>query len=328
MHSPRADIVLITCVKSKLSHPAAAKDLYTSSLFRKERAYAEQTGRPWFILSAEHGLVAPEEWLAPYERYLPDTSAGYRAAWGAWVAARLELIAGPLNGKTIEVHAGSAYVAAILPHLSALGASVEDPLRGLTMGERLAWYTVDSSPTSSLDPNPLVTLLRDEPSAVTPAVFLSSDRADLKLPGLYSWWVDVSGAELLSRGLELPVSEGLIYAGLAGATRWPSGQRSGNTLWARIVGMHLGGNHEFSTFRRSLGAIHASAIQSDHIDEAALTAWMHAHLRVIAIAYEDADTLGRVERAVLHELDPPLNLQGMTPTPVRRRLSELRRAVS
>lgn len=67
------DVVLISCVKTKLEVPAAAKDLYVSPLFLKERRYAESSGRPWFILSAEHGLVGPEEWLAPYERYLPDT---------------------------------------------------------------------------------------------------------------------------------------------------------------------------------------------------------------------------------------------------------------
>jgi hypothetical protein len=74
-------IVLVACVKSKETRPAAAKDLYISALFRKERAYADCAGVPWFILSAEHGLVAPDEWLAPYERYLTDTiGCCYRSA--------------------------------------------------------------------------------------------------------------------------------------------------------------------------------------------------------------------------------------------------------
>jgi hypothetical protein len=57
-----------------------------------------------------------------------------------------------------------------------------------------------------------------------------TERADLRVPGLYSWWVDAAGAADLSRGLQLPVHAGLIYAGLAGATRWPSGNHSTNTL--------------------------------------------------------------------------------------------------
>ncbi|MGA7055586.1 MAG: DUF6884 domain-containing protein [Mycobacterium sp.] len=121
-------------MKSKGTRPAAAKDLYTSALFRKERAYAERTGVPWFILSAEHGLVAPDEWLAPYERYLAHTTASYRSAWAAWVAARLDLLARPLSDKAVEIHAGSTYLDALRPHLERLGAKVVDPLHSLTMG--------------------------------------------------------------------------------------------------------------------------------------------------------------------------------------------------
>lgn len=62
---PPADIVLVGCAKSKRPHGAAAKDLYTSDYFSKMRAYAESTGRPWFILSAEHGLVSPDGLLEP-----------------------------------------------------------------------------------------------------------------------------------------------------------------------------------------------------------------------------------------------------------------------
>jgi hypothetical protein len=91
--------------------------------------------------------------------------------------------------------------------------------------------------------------------------------------------------------------------------------------------MHLGGNHEFSTFRRTLGAILAEANCAKHIDEESVTRWMHRHLRIIATPFDDRDALGRLERDVLNELDPPLNLQGMSPTPVRRRLKQLRRAI-
>lgn len=135
-----ADLVLVTCVKEKVARPAAARDLYVSALFRKERAYAERQGVPWFILSAEHGLVAPTEWLAPYERYLPETPAAYRAAWGPWVVERLELLAGPLDGKVVEVHAGASYIDPLATHLAGKGAILRDPLHGMSMGKRLEWY--------------------------------------------------------------------------------------------------------------------------------------------------------------------------------------------
>jgi hypothetical protein len=329
-------LLLVTCVKEKLAEPAAAQDLYVSSLFKKESAYAERSGVPWFILSAEHGLVAPHEWLAPYERYLPDTPMSYRKVWGMWVTERLELLTRTLRGQTIEIHAGSAYVDALRGPFASKGATLLEPLAGLTLGQRLAWYrdrALEREGDAALptnDPSHASTdwfcdQLTDTTAGLTPREFLARGSAELKVPGLYSWWTDPVGATELASGLRLPLNPGLIYAGLAGATRWPSGRPSSNTLWSRITGMHLGGRHEFSTFRRTLGAILANARGETSIDEDGLSVWMNEHLAVVAVPFQDADTLGRLEEDVLCRLDPPLNLKGMADTPVRRRLKDLRR---
>jgi hypothetical protein len=143
--------------------------------------------------------------------------------------------------------------------------------------------------------------------------------------GLYSWWVGAEGAADLSRGLGHPLAAGLIYAGQAGATRWPSGRRSANTLWGRIRGMHLGGTAEFSTFRRTLAAILRRVLDLEGEDDPRLSVWINARLRVVAVAVSDADRLGATEAAVLGILDPPLNLRGRPPTPIRTRLADLRR---
>jgi hypothetical protein len=119
------------CVKSKRSCPAPAKDLYVSPLLTHERRFAEAAGVPWLILSAEYGLVAPDEWLSPYERYLPETPTGYRSVWGSWVAERLEMLAGPLAQKVIEIHAGSTYADAVTGPLQNKGATLRFPLAGL-----------------------------------------------------------------------------------------------------------------------------------------------------------------------------------------------------
>lgn len=52
---------------------------------------------------------------------------------------------------------------------------------------------------------------------------------------------------------------------------------------------------------------------------------MHEHLTVVAVPYADADTLGRLEELVLRQIDPPFNLKGQLTTPVRARITELRR---
>lgn len=134
------DVVLVGCVKSKVDHPAPARDLYTLALFRKERAYAEAAGVPWFILSAEYGLVDPDEIVEPYERYLPSMPAAYRREWGSRVVEQLSHQFDDLDGTVIEVHAGATYLKAIRDGLEGAGATALDPLVGLSIGRRLAWY--------------------------------------------------------------------------------------------------------------------------------------------------------------------------------------------
>jgi hypothetical protein len=326
------DVVLVGCVKSKVDHPAQARDLYTSALFRKERAYAESSGVPWFILSAEHGLVDPSQVIEPYELNLSSTPRSYRVAWGDRVVADLASSLDGLEGKTVEVHAGEAYAEAIRGGLAAAGATMVEPLSGLTMGERLAWYPslrpgspTQPSGTSSVDAHELATRLRDLEGAVTPDELLARGRSGLDGPGLYSWWVDEEGAGDLSRGLGQTVAPGLIYAGLAGATRSRSGRRSTNTLWGRLQDMHLGTRSDFSTFRRSLGSVLAEVRGTNGIDAVHLSAWMHEHLRVVPVPVDDADALEGLESGVLAELDPPLNLATMSKSKVRERLTQLRR---
>jgi hypothetical protein len=58
-------VVLVACAGTKVPRQAAAKDLYASALFLKSRSYAERVGGRWFILSAKHGLLGPEELVAP-----------------------------------------------------------------------------------------------------------------------------------------------------------------------------------------------------------------------------------------------------------------------
>lgn len=323
--------MLVGCVKSKQDHAAPAKDLYVSDLFRKARRYAEETTERWYILSARHGLVAPDEVIEPYDLHLARTSASYRRQWGIAVAHQMLAASGALEGRVIEVHAGAAYTDAIRAHLLAAGAQVVEPLAGLTLGQRLAWYSALGGAATGTQPpsaSLLVDQLRQADHALTPKDFVATQGVGFGGPGLYSWWVDAAGARDLTEGLGLPIGSGLIYAGLAGATRAKSGQKSSNTLWGRIRGMHLGGRHDFSTFRRTLGAVLASQRGETTIDEGRLTRWMYEHLRVIAVPVADADALDQLETRVLGALDPPLNLAKMQRTHVRAGLTDLRRRVA
>jgi hypothetical protein len=125
------DLVLVSCVKEKGAVPAFARDLYVSTLFRTMRAYAESAECPWFILSAEHGLVTPEEWLAPYDRYLKETPGDYRRAWGEWVAARLERSQAPSRTRSSRSMRALLMSTHLLEPLQRRGARVDLPLTGL-----------------------------------------------------------------------------------------------------------------------------------------------------------------------------------------------------
>lgn len=297
-----ADVVLISCVKTKLPHPAPARDLYTSDYFVSMRRYAEASRLPWFILSAEHGLIAPDDVLAPYDCYLPSMGRGYQREWGYRVARQLEEAVGSLKGKVFDLHASSTYSTAVRRGLEGSGATIVDQLRGLTMGHRLSWYKnpnqSQTQPAAPIDLAPL----KDGAHALTLQEWLDSQRNEPREAGLYSWWVNKPGAEELTLGLGHVVRQGLLYAGSAGATR-ASGTRSTNTLWGRIGTMHLGSKQQFSTLRRSLMGILSSA-RGHSVSESELTEWMHDHLRLVTVAVADRDSVDALERELLRELDP------------------------
>jgi hypothetical protein len=119
-------VALVSCVKSKRPEPAAAKDLYTSELFRRFRRYAETTADRWYILSAEHGLLDPEQIVAPYERTLNRMALADRLSWANRVQAQLKDTV-PANAEVV-ILAGQRYREYLVPFLQSRGHSVNIPL--------------------------------------------------------------------------------------------------------------------------------------------------------------------------------------------------------
>jgi len=162
------------------------------------------------------------------------------------------------------------------------------------------------------------------------------DAPGLDAPGLHSWWVDKGGAAQLSRGLGLTLPPGRIYVGQAGGTKWPAGRPVATTLAQQIAGTHLGGRVRSSDLRFSLAAALLGEltlqVQGPMLvapaSEAALGAWMKQHLAVAVHPVADPGILESLERRLLIRLDPPLALLHMPPSPVRGRLTELRRLIS
>jgi hypothetical protein len=134
-NGPTPRVALVSCVKAKRASASAARDLYTSQLFRGLRSYAEANSDAWYILSAEHGLLHPERTVAPYERTLNRMLKPERVAWAERVQQQL-LDALPA-GAEVTLLAGMRYRENLEPFLRASGFSVRVPFAGLQIGKQL-----------------------------------------------------------------------------------------------------------------------------------------------------------------------------------------------
>jgi uncharacterized HhH-GPD family protein len=134
------DAIILGCVSTKLAGPTRAKDLYASPLWMKRRRYAESTGKPWFIFSARHGIIEPDSMIEWYDVAMSRLSSDEIKRVGEQASEQLSALVGDLNGRRFEIHAGASYVRALKPALARRGASLDQPLEGLTFGRQLHWY--------------------------------------------------------------------------------------------------------------------------------------------------------------------------------------------
>lgn len=140
--------ILIGCGKSKKPGRHAAADLYTGNLFAARRRYAElaearEDSPPWWIVSAEYGLLSPSTEIAGYDLTIRDLDPLDRAAWGLAVVAGIlsELDDGTTpRGVVLELHLGADYVEPIRDVAIAVGLKVDWPVQGMGIGEQLFWY--------------------------------------------------------------------------------------------------------------------------------------------------------------------------------------------
>ena len=145
-------------------------------------------------------------------------------------------------------------------------------------------------------------------------------------PGLYAWWTvpgavpGITGPRHPSAGFEL------LYVGIAG-----NGPASRSTLRSRLLRNHIRGTTGQSTLRRALAALLAeregwrsrwtTRPVLVRVDDDRLSVWMHDNLRVSWAVHPEPWT---VERAVIEELQPPLNQAGNRAHPLYAYVQETR----
>ena len=130
-------IYVVSCVWSKRATPALAKDLYQSDWFLKARAYAESVGSCWFILSAEYGLVHPDEMIEPHKMTLNMMGVAERRNWSCRVQQQMD--ERMPNASRIVVLATQPYREFLMDYLGRRATTVHVPMAGMRNGQQLSW---------------------------------------------------------------------------------------------------------------------------------------------------------------------------------------------
>ena len=191
-------------------------------------------------------IVNRDDWLEPYERYLPETSREYRHAWGEEGGRAARVRASARSRTRCEVHAGSAYVEAVEPNLDAAGAELVDELEGLSFGRRLSWYHQHAAGERRAVLGGCA--LHDHGLGDDPRRVSGNGRARSAFSrGCTAGGSTEQARPTSPRGWDTQSTRDSSMPGLAGRPK--GGRASSNTLCGRwLPTMRLGKRNEFSTF--------------------------------------------------------------------------------
>jgi len=138
-----AKVCLVSCVGAKLRYKSSASELYTSPLFKKASAFASKKFDYWYILSAKHGLVYPDQSLEPYDLTLNRMYSNERKQWAHSVFQKLREVISLEDEITFLT--GLRYREYLLPLLKSSGYHTKIPMEGLSIGKQLSWLNAQLS---------------------------------------------------------------------------------------------------------------------------------------------------------------------------------------
>lgn len=242
-------IFLVSCASKKLRGPAKAKDIYMpSALFKKSRAYVESTGKPWFILSAKYGLLDIEKRISRYNKTLNNMRKKKRCEWAQKVLKDLIPHLEKERIKSVVILAGSRYREFLEPELHDRGFHVYVPMRGLRIGEQMAWLN-ESDSRRFIDTIRFYDILKRLEKRVGGAVqALANCNGKMSWPKRGVYFFYEYGETRSGSGYGLRV----VYVGTHAITK------SKANLWTRLYqhsgpATRVGGNHGGSIFRGLVG---------------------------------------------------------------------------
>lgn len=129
-------IVFLSCVKTKQKTRCAARDMYTSDLFRKSLAYAEKLQPTQiYILSAKYGLLDPQDVIDPYNATLVGANDATCKRWAYMVYKQMQEKHINFNDEAIFL-CGKNYRKYLITKFTNAAA----PMKHLGIGQQLAFY--------------------------------------------------------------------------------------------------------------------------------------------------------------------------------------------
>lgn len=140
-------IALIACCKEKLYAPgegiAAAGEMYTGELFKRQLAYARQVLKlvdsDIFILSARYELVNAATVIVAYDLSLRDLTVKGQEQWARRVAESVGNLKPTV--KRVAVMAGQTYKQFLLNLLHQQTIRIQEVHpNGLGYGQQVQWY--------------------------------------------------------------------------------------------------------------------------------------------------------------------------------------------
>lgn len=151
-------LALIGCGKKKREFACEARELYAGPLFAAQRDWAEANADAYFIASAKHILLTPEQVIEPYDLSMRDLPADKRRDranqirgqfHGRWIEYCEFAKSGPrpedpriaVKRPRVVLLAGADYLTGFFDNRQRGfdGMGFETPLQGLGIGQQLQW---------------------------------------------------------------------------------------------------------------------------------------------------------------------------------------------
>lgn len=128
-------VALVACVKQKKEGIHPAHELFTSAWFVKAKEYIEKVDfDDWYILSAKHHLVSPDQLIEYYPEHLNQYPKEQIDVWAKKTAS--QIAAKNLSNEQLYI-IGSEKYRAIKSYLP--DADIIEPLKGMGISQQMSW---------------------------------------------------------------------------------------------------------------------------------------------------------------------------------------------